>query len=312
MKTYDTERIPTWLRRPVSDRVSRGPARRAVAGLNTVCYEARCPNRGRCLGEARTATFLLMGPGCSRDCKFCSVPHGPAALDPREPSKVAAAARALDLAYLVLTSTTRDDLADGGARHFAEAVAAVRGEVPGVAVEVLAPDFAGSDEAVDAVAASGVAVFGHNVETVPRLYRETRPGADYARSLDVLARAARAGRITKSALMVGLGERVDELYDVFRDLRSVGVAILAVGQYLRPGERQLPVARFWEPEAFDEFEAAARDMGFAAVASAPYVRSSYRAGEIYREVAAARVIEKGPSFMVELPLVQREQENPEK
>jgi lipoic acid synthetase len=283
MKTYDTERIPTWLRRPVGDRVSRGPARRAVAGLNTVCQEARCPNRGLCLGEARTATFLLMGPGCSRDCKFCSVPHGPAPLDSEEDAKVAAAARALDLAYVVLTSTTRDDLSDGGAGHFAETVAAVKGEIPNGEVEVLTPDFAGSREAVDTLAASGIAVFGHNVETVPRLYAEARPGADYARSLDVLARAARAGLTTKSALMVGLGESFDELRDTFRDLRSVGVAILAVGQYLRPGERQLPVARFWEPEVFDELAAVARDMGFAAVASAPYVRSSYRAGEIYRE-----------------------------
>jgi lipoic acid synthetase len=201
---------------------------------------------------------------------------------------VAVAARALDLGYVVLTSTTRDDLDDGGARHFVETVATVKSEVPGVAVEVLAPDFAGSGEAVDTLTAADVAVFGHNVETVPRLYEMARPGADYARSLEVLARAARAGLITKSALMVGLGESVNELRSVFRDLRAVGVAILAVGQYLRPGERQLPVARFWEPEAFDELEAAARDMGFLAVASAPFVRSSYRAGEIYREVAAAR------------------------
>jgi lipoic acid synthetase len=289
MKTYDTERIPAWLRRPVADRVSRGPARRAVAGLNTVCQEARCPNRGRCLGEARTATFLLMGPGCSRDCKFCSVPRGPAPLDAEEPVKVAAAARALDLGYVVLTSTTRDDLADGGARHFVETVAEVKNQVAGADVEVLTPDFAGSGEAVDAVVASGVAVFGHNVETVPRLYGAARPGADYARSLEILARAARIGVITKSALMLGLGETVDELRGVFRDLRSVGVSILAVGQYLRPGERQLPVARFWEPEVFDDLEAAALETGFEAVASAPYVRSSYRAGEIYREVAAARV-----------------------
>lgn len=288
MRTYDTERIPAWLRRPVADRVGRGAARRAVAGLNTVCQEARCPNRGRCLGEAGTATFLLMGPGCSRDCKFCAVPHGPAPLDPQEPSKVAAAARALNLKYVVLTSTTRDDLADGGSRHFVETVAAVKKEVPGAGVEVLVPDFAGCGEAVGAVATSGVAVFGHNVETVPRLYGAARPGADYARSLEVLARAARAGVITKSAMMVGLGEGADEMRGVFRDLRSAGVAILAVGQYLRPGERQLPVARFWEPEAFEELESAARDMGFAAVASAPYVRSSYSAGDFYREAAAAR------------------------
>lgn len=288
MKTYETERIPAWLRRPVTDRVSRGEARRAVAGLNTVCREARCPNRGRCLGEAKTATFLLMGPGCSRNCRFCAVPPGPAPLDVEEPAKVAVAARALNLGYVVLTSTTRDDLADGGARHFVETVAAVKRELPGAGVEVLAPDFGGSEEAVDILTGADIAVFGHNVETVPRLYEKARPGADYARSLGVLARAARAGLIAKSALMIGLGESIDELRGVLRDLRSAGVVMLAVGQYLRPGKQQLPVARFWEPEVFDELEAAARDMGFLAVASAPFVRSSYRAGEIYREAAAAR------------------------
>jgi lipoic acid synthetase len=288
MKTSETERIPSWLRRPVTDRVSRGPGRRVVAGLNTVCQEARCPNRGLCLGEAKTATFLLMGPGCSRDCKFCSVPRGPAPLDAGEPGRVAAAARALNLGYVVLTSTTRDDLPDGGARHFAETVAAVKEELPDAGVEVLVPDFAGSEAAVDLLASAGIAVFGHNVETVPRLYGEARPGADYGRSLAVLARAARAGCLTKSALMVGLGENIDEVLATLRDLRAVGVAILAVGQYLRPGRRQLPVARFWEPEIFDELGAAAREMGFAAAASAPFVRSSYRAGEIYREAARRR------------------------
>jgi lipoic acid synthetase len=287
MRTHESERIPAWLRRPVNDRVARGPARRAVAGLNTVCQEARCPNRGRCVGEGKTATFLLMGPGCSRACRFCSVSHGPKPLEAGEPERVARAAAALGLRYVVLTSTTRDDLADGGASHLVATIEAIRTTLPDAAVEVLAPDFAGSGRSVDYLAAAPITVFGHNVETVPRLYRSVRPGADYRRSLDVLARAAAAGVITKSAFLVGLGEEKDEVYAVFRDLRSAGVLIVAVGQYLRPSTLQLPVARFWEPQAFEDFEASAHALGFAAATCAPYVRSSYRAGEIYQRVRAA-------------------------
>lgn len=257
-----------------------------MAGLNTICEEARCPNRGRCLGEDRTATFLVMGPGCSRDCRFCSVPTGPSALDAAEPARVARAAAQLGLSYVVLTSPTRDDLGDGGASHLVATVAAVRQELPGAQVEILAPDFGGSEEAVRKVAGAGLAVFGHNVETVPRLYPRVRPGADYRRSLDVLACAARAGTITKSALMVGVGETEKEVTAVFADLRAAGVALVVVGQYLRPSLRQLPVARFWEPEAFAAWEAEAEAVGFAGAACAPYVRSSYRAAEIYRRAAA--------------------------
>lgn len=258
-----------------------------MAALHTVCQEARCPNRGRCMGEGKTATFLLMGPGCSRDCRFCSVSHGPKPLEPGEPDRVARAAAVLGLKYVVLTSTTRDDLADGGASHLVATVDAVRTTCPDADVEVLAPDFGGSLRSVDDVAAAGIAVFGHNVETVPRLYRRARPGADYGRSLVVLARAAAAGVITKSALLVGLGEDENEVGVVLRDLRSAGVSVVAVGQYLRPSVRQLPVARFWEPQAFEALEASARELGFAAATCAPYVRSSYQAGEIYRRVRTA-------------------------
>ncbi len=288
VRTYTGERIPAWLRRPLTERVGKGPARRAVGDLNTVCHEARCPNRGRCMGESKTATFLLMGPGCSRDCSFCSVAHGPTPLDGREPEKVARAAAALGLDYVVVTSTTRDDLPDGGASHVAATVAAVRKELPSTGVEVLAPDFGGDRRAVDAVAFAPLAVFGHNVETVPRLYRDVRPGAEYDRSLRVLTWAAEAGVLTKSALMVGLGEEENEVLAVMRDLRSVGVSIVAIGQYFRPGARQMPVVRFWEPGAFRELEAAAYEVGFAAVACAPYVRSSFRAVDVYRGAAAAR------------------------
>jgi lipoic acid synthetase len=288
MRTYESERIPAWLRRPVTERVGRGHARRAVAELNTVCQEARCPNRGRCMGEDKTATFLLMGPGCSRDCRFCSVSQDPKSLDRGEPEKVARAAAALELEYVVLTSTTRDDLPDGGAGHIVATVEAVRGALADVDVEVLAPDFGGARRSVDRVASAPIAVFGHNVETVPRLYRGVRPGAEYKRSLNVLTWAAETGALTKSALLVGLGEEIDEVYAVLRDLRSAGVSIVAIGQYFRPTTRQLAVTQFWEPQAFEELERAARAMGFLGAACAPYVRSSYQAGGTYRRVDAAR------------------------
>jgi lipoic acid synthetase len=240
------------------------------------------------MGEDRTATFLLMGPGCSRDCRFCSVSHGPRPLNAEEPEKVARAAAELGLDYVVLTSTTRDDLADGGAGHIVATVEAVRAALPGADVEVLAPDFAGNRRAVDLMASAPLAVFGHNVETVPRLYRNVRPGAEYKRSLEVLAWAGEAGALTKSALLVGLGEEKEEVYAALRDLRSAGVSIVAIGQYLRPSTRQLAVARYWEPGAFEEIEEAARAMGFSGVACAPYVRSSFRAGRIYRRALAAR------------------------
>jgi lipoic acid synthetase len=240
------------------------------------------------MGDEKTATFLLMGPGCSRDCRFCSVSSGPQPPDAAEPEKVAQAAAELGLAYVVLTSTTRDDLADGGAGHIVATVEAVRAAIPGADVEVLAPDFAGNRSAVELMASAPLAVFGHNVETVPRLYRDVRPRAEYRRSLDVLAWAAEAGALTKSALLVGLGEEKEEVLAVLGDLRSVGVSIVAIGQYLRPGARQLPVRRYWEPDAFAELEEAASAMGFLGAVCAPFVRSSFRAGDLYRRVLAAR------------------------
>lgn len=214
--------------------------------------------------------------------------HDPQPLDNREPEKVARAAAELGLDYVVLTSTTRDDLADGGAGHIIATVEAVRAALPGADVELLAPDFAGNRRSVDLMASAPLAVFGHNVETVPRLYRTVRPGAEYKRSLKILTWAAEAGALTKSALLVGLGEEKEEVHAVLRDLRSAGVSIVAIGQYLRPSARQLPVAHYWEPGAFEELEAAARAMGFSGAACAPYVRSSFRAGSIYRRALAAR------------------------
>lgn len=273
-------RIPSWLRKSATDRVSRGAARRAVRGLHTVCEEARCPNRGDCLGERATATFLILGPGCSRDCGFCAVASDPTPPDPSEPARVAAAARELGLSYVVVTSPTRDDLPDGGGGHFAETVRAVRRVLPEAGIEVLVPDFGGSREAVDTVIAAGVDVFAHNVETVCRLYPRVRPGADYERSLGLLIYAAGKGALCKSALVLGMGEADEEVLSTLDDMVAAGVSIVAIGQYMRPTAAHVAVARYLTPADFGRFEDVARSAGFAAVAAGPYVRSSYRAAEL--------------------------------
>lgn len=250
--------------------------------LNTVCQGARCPNRGECFASG-TATFLVLGEACTRDCRFCAIAtERPAAPDPDEPRRVAEAAARMELRHVVVTMVTRDDLPDGGAGHVAAVVAAVRGRLPSVRVEVLVSDFRGDEAAVDVVTAAHPDVFNHNVETVPRLYDSVRPQADYARSLRVLARAAEAGEgiPTKSGLMVGLGEEPAEVEEVLRDLRRAGVGIVTIGQYLRPSAAHLPVAEFVTPERFAFYADTARELGFTGVASAPFVRSSYHAAEI--------------------------------
>ncbi len=224
-----------------------------------------------------------MGDACTRGCRFCAVEsRTPVSLDPDEPRRVGEAARQLGLTHVVVTTVTRDDLADGGAAHFVAVIEALRDTVPEATVEVLTSDFAGRLESVDTVALAGPDVFNHNLETVPRLYEGVRPGADYERSLGVLARANRVGSDmpTKSGLMLGLGESTDEVREVMRDLRRVGISMLTLGQYLRPSAAHLPVAEFVAPEVFSQLEAEALEMGFSAVASAPYVRSSYHAGEM--------------------------------
>lgn len=290
METGERQRIPSWLRRPLNERVGRGEPLRAVreGEVHTVCEEARCPNRGVCWGEERTATFLLLGPGCSRNCGFCSVDNRLSAPDADEPARVATAAAGLGLDYVVLTSTTRDDLADGGAGHFAATITAIKEVLPTASVEVLVPDFTGSREAIVEVVAAGINVFGHNVETVPRLYPRARAQADYRRSLRVLDYAGTLGVITKSALLVGLGETEDELWDTLGDFRQHGVAIVAIGQYLQPGPEQIAVARYWEPDDYTRWEIRAREMGFDGVACGPFVRSSYRARDLYRAALARR------------------------
>jgi lipoic acid synthetase len=278
------QRLPEWLRRPIAQ---PGQAL-AVAemldelSLNTVCQSPKCPNRGECF-SAGTATFLIMGDACTRGCLFCAVEtRVPAPLDPDEPRRVGEAAAKLGLTHVVVTTVTRDDLPDGGAAHFVEVIEAVRSAVSGVAVEVLTSDFAGRMVDVDTVAAARPDVFNHNLETVPRLYPEVRPGADYARSLAVLSRVSRAqpGVPTKSGLMLGLGETEDEVVEVMRDLLGNGVTMLTLGQYLRPSAAHLPVAEFVEPEGFARLAREGYRLGVSAVASAPFVRSSYHAGEL--------------------------------
>ena len=263
--------------------------RRLLARLRlvTVCAEAHCPNQAECF-SCGTATFMILGDTCTRGCRFCAVAHGrPAPPRADEPQAIAEAAAELGLHHVVITSVTRDDLADGGAGQFTAAIAAVRSRLPQAAIEVLTPDFLGDCGSIDVVLAARPDVFNHNVETVPRLYEAVRPQAQYHRSLSVLARAARrrgadGAPVTKSGIMLGLGETPQEVASVLADLRQAGVDALTIGQYLAPSPSHAPIERFVTPAEFHALEQAAIDMGFTAVASGPYVRSSYQAEGILR------------------------------
>jgi lipoic acid synthetase len=275
-------RLPKWLKRPLPQ-----PGMQFTSGvihdlkLETVCESAKCPNRTECWSQ-RTATFMILGNVCTRPCGFCSVPKGKTeALQADEPERVAEAAHRLGLRHVVITSVTRDDLLDGGAEHFYECVLAVRDRT-GAAVEVLTPDFLGRTASIDRVIESQPDVFNHNTETVPRLYHRVRRNAEYQRTLDLLARVKeRAPHIpTKSGLMLGLGETMDEVLAVCGDLRSVGCEMITIGQYLQPSPQHLPVERYVPPEEFDLVGDLVRTLGFKLVASGPFVRSSYHAGEM--------------------------------
>jgi lipoic acid synthetase len=248
--------------------------------LNTVCEEANCPNIGECFGHG-TATFMVMGDRCTRRCPFCDVGHGrPDPLDAQEPARLAQSVAHLRLKYVVITSVDRDDLRDGGAKHFADCIDAVREASPATRIEVLVPDFRGRlERALPVLQATPPDVMNHNMETVPRLYRHARPGADYAHSLRLLREFA--GLVpsvpTKSGLMVGLGETDEEILQVMRDLREAGVQMLTIGQYLAPSAHHLPVLRYVPPDTFGMFEREAKAMGYAHAACAPLVRSSYHA-----------------------------------
>lgn len=279
-------RKPAWLRR----RLPSGPECERLRGLlkgcrlHTVCEEAQCPNQWECFSN-RTATFLILGSTCTRNCRFCAVAHGrPDPPDPREPSRVAEAARLMGLSHVVVTSVTRDDLPDGGSRMFADTIRAVRRQSPRPTVEVLVPDFQGRARDLETVLTAEPEVLNHNLETVERLYEAVRPEAAYDRSLQLLERAGRSdGVVSKSGLMLGLGERPAEVRTALDHLLEAGCRVLTLGQYLQPSVRHLPVERFVPPEEFEAWRELALARGFEQVASGPFVRSSYRAGEMLEE-----------------------------
>lgn len=273
-------RLPSWLKRPMPQAGMQFTTDViADLRLETVCESAKCPNRTECWSQ-QTATFMILGNVCTRPCGFCSVPKGKTeTIQIDEPERVAEAARRMRLKYVVITSVTRDDLPDGGAEHFYRCVIEVR-ETIGAQVEVLTPDFRGNRAAIHRVIESQPDVFNHNTETVPRLYHRVRRNAEYQRTLDLLAQVKQeAPEIpTKSGLMLGLGETLDEILEVCADLRSVGCEMITLGQYLQPTLQHLPVERYLPPEEFDEIGRLVRGLGFRMVASGPFVRSSYHAG----------------------------------
>lgn len=277
---------PSWLR-PKEGILPKDPKVQSLLsslGLNTVCKEARCPNRGECFGN-HTATFLILGRHCTRQCTFCNVTKAPPqSLNASEAQNIAIAAKTLSLKHVVITSVTRDDLPDGGAHVFADVISQIRhlcGD--NISVEVLIPDFLGNKEALDIVLSAAPDVLAHNVETVPRCYPVVRPQADYLRSLRVLESAKSKGKnlLTKSGLMLGLGETQSEVHAVMRDLRDCGCDILTLGQYLQPSKAHVDVARYITPEVFEEYRQQALSLQFGYVASAPLVRSSYHSYEAY-------------------------------
>jgi lipoyl synthase len=279
------ERLPGFLRKPATDfhsvQLLKNDLRRL--GLHTVCESARCPNIHECFSQ-RAATFMILGNLCTRGCTFCSVPKGSPVkqdmrLDPDEPANVARMARAMDLRYVVITSVNRDDLPDGGSAHFAETVRAVQAALPEARVEILTPDFCGDLDAVARVLDAGPHVFNHNMETIARLYRAVRPQADYRQSLEVLrfARRHAPGTLTKSGLMVGLGETEREVNRLLEDLRAADVDVVTIGQYLQPTRRNRPVSEHVPPERYERWKQRGLELGFRMVFAGPFVRSSYMA-----------------------------------
>ena len=275
-------RLPHWLKRRIGSGETFQHTHNTleIHGLQTICTNANCPNRGDCWSRG-TATVLILGNICTRNCRFCSVGHGkPLPPDPTEPDRVAQMAKEMNLKYLVITSVDRDDLSDGGAAHFRDVITRCRQITPELGVELLVPDFRDcQDKAIEILAPARPFVFGHNVETVPSLYATARPGGNYTRSLELLQKAKTAwpDTQTKSSLMLGLGERDDEVLAVLKDLRAVGCDRIALGQYLRPSKESLQVVDYIEPHKFDWWAQQARDIGFNWVMSSPFTRSSYHA-----------------------------------
>jgi lipoic acid synthetase len=281
--------LPSWIRKraPKEEILQKMKHLLRSLSLNTVCEEAKCPNIGECFAK-KTATFMILGSRCTRNCRFCAVDKGdPLPLDLSEPENVSRAVSRLSLRYVVITSVTRDDLPDGGASQFARTIKEIRRiNKDGIRIEILIPDFKGSLFSLKAVIEARPDVLNHNLETVPRLYVTVRPKADYSRSLELLRRSKEMNsRIyTKSGLMVGLGEEFGEVVEVMKDLREVGCDILTIGQYLRPSPEHLEVKEFVKPEKFKEYETIGRSLGFSCVAASPFVRSSYQAKETLEKI----------------------------
>ncbi len=287
-----TARKPAWLKVPAPGGPNYVSLKQLMQDLrlHTVCEEAHCPNIGECW-EHRAATFMILGDVCTRNCAYCAVAHGtPAPLDRDEPGRLAAAVQQMGLRHVVITSVDRDDLPNGGAEMFAAAIAEIRRRTPGTSVEVLIPDFKGSEAALRLVVEAAPDILNHNLETIERLYRLARPGGRYPRALALLARAKELAPdlITKSGIMCGLGEEWDELLAAMRDVRAQGVDILTLGQYLRPSPDHLPIARYYTPDEFAELHRLGRAMGYRHVEAGPLVRSSYHAWEQVERATASR------------------------
>ena len=280
---HPIDRKPPWLKVPAPGGPNYVALKQLMRdhALHTVCEEAHCPNIGECW-EHRAATFMILGDVCTRNCAYCAVAHGtPAALDEDEPMRLATAVERMGLRHVVITSVDRDDLANGGAEIFAAAIAEIRRRTPDTSVEVLIPDFKGSERALRIVVEAQPDILNHNLETIDRLYRLARPGGRYVRALELLARAKQLdpGMLTKSGIMCGLGEEWDELLGAMRDVRAQGVDILTLGQYLRPSSDHLPIARYYTPDEFAELRQLGLEMGYRHVEAGPLVRSSYHAWE---------------------------------
>ncbi|MGE5308786.1 MAG: lipoyl synthase [Deltaproteobacteria bacterium] len=291
--------LPAWLRQPIPSKDSLSAMSRvAASGARTVCREAKCPNFGACISEG-SLTFLILGGVCTRRCRFCNVEKDakPSPPDPDEAGRIVRVMRDLGITYCVVTSVTRDDLPDGGAGSFLDVIRRVREDLPGIRIEVLIPDFGGERDSIRTVASGRPDVAGHNVETVPRLYAELRPGASYSRSLDVLRslKDLEASRLVKTALMLGLGETSAETESTMRHISDTGCDVLCLGQYLAPTAAHAPVRRYVEPAEFARLRKLGLEMGFKEVISGPLVRSSYKAGDVLKETVRGRSLRGHPS-----------------
>lgn len=293
--------LPEWIRgrKLRLDQLHTIKKQMRSGGLNTVCEEARCPNRSECFSHG-TATFLINGRVCTRNCSYCSIAHGrPEAIDPDEARQLVEVVRSMNLKYVVITAVDRDDLDDGGASGFVQAIAGIKAEFdPVPKIEVLTPDFRGDMGSVDRIIEAGPDVYNHNVETVPRLYRMVRRSGRYDWAMDVLSQVADrgTGMIRKSGMMVGLGETMDEVVAVLEDLKQAGCQVVTIGQYLRPTPEQVEVSRYWPPEEFELLEHHGQEIGLEVIAG-PFVRSSYRAEEAYLKVGISPTPENRPGLL---------------